>query len=110
MIGVIDLQGVIIPVFNVRKRFNLVDRGVRPADQMIIATATGRTVGLAVDDVIGVVERPAEEVIDAAKILPQFQGIQGVVQTDDGLILIHDLDQFLSTQEAAKLEQILAEK
>ncbi|MGB8355029.1 MAG: chemotaxis protein CheW [Chthoniobacteraceae bacterium] len=107
VLGVINIQGRIIPVINVRKRFNLPEREITLSDHLIIANTTRRTVVLVVDAVSGVVDRPEEEIIIPDKILPGLEYVQGVMKLEDGLILIHNLEMFLSLEEEIMLEQAI---
>lgn len=107
VLGVIDIQGRVIPVVDVRKRFRLPEREVELGDQFIIAHTGRRTVALVVDAVSGVVECSAGEVRPAEEILPGMEYIEGVVRLRDGMALIHDLDRFLSLNEENALEQAI---
>ena len=110
VLGVIDVQGEIVPVFNIRRRFNLIERDIGPDDHFIIARISTRTVALVVDSVIGLIERSEDEVIAMEKVLPHVERIEGVVALEDGLVLIHDLNHFLSAEEEQSLEQALTEQ
>ena len=105
--GVINVQGQVIPVFNTRKRFRLPEREIDLSDQMIIATTSSRTVALVVDAVSGVVDHSEGEVIEPEDILPRMEYVEGVVKLEDGLVLIHDLDKFLSLDEEKELTDAL---
>jgi purine-binding chemotaxis protein CheW len=105
--GVIDLQGKIVPVLNPRQKFGFPHREIGVDDQFIIAVASGRTVAIVVDEVGGIVEHSTDEIFPAKAVLPQLEQIQGVIQLEDGLMLIHDLDQFLSLDEQRTLEEAL---
>jgi purine-binding chemotaxis protein CheW len=107
VVGIINLQGTVISVFDIRMRFRLPAREVRIDDQMIIATTAKRTVALLVDSVNGVIEIPEEEIIAAEQILPELEYVEGVVKTEDGMILIHDLERFLSLPEEKVLDEAL---
>ena len=61
----------------------------------------------AVDAVISVVERSSENATAGDRILPRLDYVQGVVRLEDGLVLIHDLDTFLSLEEENTLEQAM---
>lgn len=109
VLGVIDLQGSIIPVMSMRKRFGMpeVEAGLR--DQLIVAEAGARTVAMVVNSVTGIVERTAEEVTGAQKIIPGMQYVEGMTRLGDGILFIHDLDCFLSKKEEQQLEEVLAQ-
>ena len=61
------------------------------------------------DGVSGMPENPEQETVPARDILPDTDYIDGVVKLKDGLVLIHNLDRFLSLEEATALDQALEE-
>lgn len=105
--GVINVQGRIVPVVNVRRRFRLPERDVAPGDQIIVARTAARPVALAVDAASGVIECPPERFVTAASIVPGMEYVKGVVKLEDGMILIHDLDKFLSLEEEKSLTRAM---
>jgi purine-binding chemotaxis protein CheW len=107
VLGAIDVQGQVLPVFNLRHKFRLAERAIDPADQFLIARTAQRTVVLVIDVAHGVLERPAATVIDAAHIAPTAGHIRGVIPLEDGLVLIHDLEVFLSPEEERALDEAM---
>lgn len=110
VVGVIDVEGSVLPVLNIRRRFRLPEREISPADQLLIARTARRIVVLAVDEAQGVVEHPATEVVESAQIVPGLEQLQGVAKLDDGLVLIYDLDKFLSLDEARTLDEAMRQE
>ena len=104
VLGVITVQGRIVPVLNIRRRFGLTERKPGLGDHLIIARTAKRTVALAVDGVHDVIERPAGEIIPPSAIVPGMEQVEGVVKLEDGLVFIHDLGGFLSLDEEQALE------
>ena len=109
VLGVINMQGRIIPVFDIRKRFHLPQREMHLDDQLIVASTSKRNVALLVDSVNDVIEVSEEKVIAGKSILSGLEYVEGVVKTEDGMILIHDLEQFLSLQEEKALHEAMEE-
>jgi len=107
VIGLVNVQGRVIPVINVRRRFHLPEREIALNDQMVIARTTRRSLALVVDSVTGVLEYSEHEAVEAQDVLPELQYVEGVVKLDDGLILVHNLDKFLSLEEEAVLDRVL---
>jgi purine-binding chemotaxis protein CheW len=105
--GIIDLQGQVIPVCDIRMRFKLPAREVQLSDQMIIATTARRTVALTVDSVDDVIEIPEEKIIAHEQILPELEHVEGVMKTEGGMVLIHDLEKFLSLPEEKALGEAM---
>lgn len=108
VLGVIDVQGKIIPVIDMRRRFRLPEREAALTDRLIVAHTARRPVALAADAVAGILEYPGHDVIAAEGVLPGVEYVEGIVKLDDGLILIHDLNRFLSLEEEQSLDRALA--
>lgn len=108
VMGIINVQGRVIPVVDVGKRFGLSEREIELSDRLIVARTSRRSVALLVAAVFGVVDCPQSQITAAGGILDHAQYVEGVVKLDDGLVLIHDLDTFLSTLEEKQLQQALA--
>lgn len=106
--GVVNVQGRVIPVVNMRRRFRLPAREMALTDRLVIAHTAQRAVALVADSVSGVLEHAEPDCVDAETILPGLEYVDGVVKLDDGLILIHDLDRFLSLDEADALDRAMA--
>ena len=107
VLGIINVQGRVIPVINLRRRFRLPEREPALTDQLVIAHTARRQVALVADTVTDVLEYTEQETIAAQDILPHVECIEGVVKLESGLILVHDLDRFLSLQEDAALDHAL---
>lgn len=105
ILGILDIQGEVVPVINVRKRFRQPEREIRPTDQFIIARARSLTVALLVDAAQSVVAEAEPGHMAMDDILAGMEYVAGVARTAAGLVLIHDLDTFLSLGE----EQLLLE-
>ncbi|MGH9857936.1 MAG: chemotaxis protein CheW, partial [Acidobacteriota bacterium] len=56
VLGVIRIEGRIIPVMNMRKRLHLPEKEIDLSDQFLIAQTARRIVALEVDAVLGVVD------------------------------------------------------
>jgi purine-binding chemotaxis protein CheW len=104
VLGIFNMQGQIMPAFNTRKRFHLPEREMNLSDQLVVARARTRRVALVVDAVSGINEIEEEQVVATEEILPGIEHIEGVVKLGDSLILIHDLNKFLSLDEEKALD------
>jgi purine-binding chemotaxis protein CheW len=107
VLGAIDVEGQVLPVFNLRRRFGLPERPVSPADQFLIARTAQRPVVLVVDVALGVIERPAGDLIESIHLAPDLAHVRGVIALADGLVLIQDLERFLSPAEANALDRAI---
>jgi purine-binding chemotaxis protein CheW len=107
VLGIVNVKGNVVPVYDLRRRFRLPEREINLTDQLMIARTSRQIVALLVDTVNGVFEVPEEEITSAEKILPEVEYVRGVVKLPDGLVLIHDLDRFLSSEEERILDEAL---
>ncbi|TAK81897.1 MAG: purine-binding chemotaxis protein CheW [Betaproteobacteria bacterium] len=107
VLGVINVQGRVIPVVNLRRRFHLPERDTFLTGQLVIAHTARRPVALIVDAASGVLEYSADEAVGARDIVPGIEHVEGVVKLADGLVLIHDLDKFLSLEEETALDRAI---
>lgn len=110
VLGVIDLRGEVLPVVNVRRRFRLPEREIDLGDRFIIARTSRRSVALVADATAGVIEAPNGQVVTSDKILPHLNYVEGVVKLADGIVLIHDIDEFLSLEEVRTLDGALEDQ
>jgi len=108
VLGVINVQGQIVPVVDLRKRFRLPQREIDPSNRFIIARSSRRRIAIVADSIQGLAERPEREVIAAEKILSGMEYVEGVAKLEDGMALIHNLDQFLSLDEERVLNDALS--
>lgn len=104
--GIINYHGIILPVFSIRERFSFEDRSEIPEDILIITISDSRRAALIADQVSGVME-VSDDMIHAEDILPGITGIQGVIRSHEGMILITELNRFLLPEEETALEQVL---
>ena len=108
--GIINVKGRIIPVADMRKRFGLVAREIDPDDRLIITDTGKRQVAILVDTVTGIRDLAPRQIAVAKETLPFAEHLRGVAKIDGELILIYDLDRFLSLDEEKELEQALKTK
>ncbi len=106
--GVINLRGTIVPVLDIRQRFALPPVPLAPDHHFLIAQANGRLVALRVDRALDLVAIDEHAITSPANVAPGAEHVAGIVKLDDGLLVIHDLEQFLSGDEARGLDAAVA--
>ena len=104
--GVVNVRGTIVPVLDIRARFNLAPKAVEPSDHLVIALAKRRLVAIRVDRVTDLMVLERSEVEDLTVAVPGSNFVAGVAKLSDGLLLIHDLATFLSVTEAEALDRL----
>jgi purine-binding chemotaxis protein CheW len=107
--GVVDIEGRIVPVVDFRRRFRLPGREPEIYDHMIVASTGKRTVAFVVDGATGVLEIAGSGITALTDLLPGTEYVEGILRLPDGLILIHDLETFLSLEEETLLDRAMNE-
>jgi purine-binding chemotaxis protein CheW len=105
VLGVVNLQGRVIPVINLRKGFHLPEREPDPSDFLLVARTAERTVALWVDAVIGLVPHAREETTLAEAMASGLDFVEAAVKTSAGITLILDLDAFLSLEKPHDIDR-----
>ncbi len=108
--GIINVAGEVTPVFNIRKRFGKTCRDLDPADTLVLARTSKRTVGVSVDRVQFVIRIDRESWTEPEQILSGIGYLAGVARLPDGMVLIHDLETFLSPSEDRQLDEALRDE
>jgi len=106
--GIINVQGQIIPVIDVRKRFGLPTQELKIDDQLIIANTGKRQVCLWVTSVSGTQQIEPWQKVNTKEKLNYIEYISGVAKINEELVLIYDLEQFLHLDEEIELDGALA--
>jgi len=97
--GLINIQGNIIPVINMRKKFHMPDREVFLSDQLILAHTSKWMVALMVDCVTDVAEFSEKDFVASEEIVSGLGAVGGVIKIKEDIILIFDLEDFFSFDE-----------
>jgi purine-binding chemotaxis protein CheW len=103
--GVTNLRGRVIPVMDLRKRFNLELAEPTRRTRIVVAEVGAHTVGLIVDGVSEVLRVPAEAVEPPSSLVTTADSayLRGVAKLDERLVPLLDLSRILSGDEQAEL-------
>jgi len=96
ILGVITFHGELVPVVNMRHLLGLEEIPLHLHTPIILMKVSKRLVGLIVDNVLDVLERPFDQVVDPNKILLEEMGetplLQGLIQAQGRSILVLNPD------------------
>ncbi len=101
VLGVVDVQGRILPVLDLRKAFHLPEREISLSDQLIIAGNKGLGITLLTQEVLGVAECTDRDVAAPESIFPGIEFVCGVAELGGRVVMICDLDRLCSEGKAA---------
>lgn len=108
--GVINLRGVIVPIVDMRIKFNVGQASYDQFTVVIILNVLGRVVGIVVDGVSDVIALPAEQIRDA----PEFGAaldtryIIGLGTIDQRMIILVDIEKLISSRDMELMEDATA--
>jgi purine-binding chemotaxis protein CheW len=109
VLGVINVRGLLVPVYDVRGRFGLPPRALQLADSLIVVHDGARPAAIVAEWVRGLASVPSER-IDACRLQTgDAQYVKGVARLDDGNLIIYDLRAFLTHAEQTELDLALGE-
>lgn len=106
--GVINLRGAVIPVADLRKRFDQPISKENRKNRIVICSLAGKIIGLLVDEVTEVKRYGRKEIAPAPQFIkgPQADYFLAVARRDDELIMLIDLEKVLSTDEKIELQKL----
>jgi purine-binding chemotaxis protein CheW len=99
VIGVINIQGRVVPVVDLRKRFHLPERAVDPEDHFIVARSSTGVVALPVDEAEGLVRDLGGERVAAAEIVPELNYVDQVFLMGPDMVFVLAIDTVLTDEE-----------
>lgn len=108
--GVINLRGVIVPIVDLRIKFNLGEPSYDQFTVVIILNIGKRVVGIVVDGVSDVIQLNS----DSLHPPPEFGSILdtrfilGLGTVDERMIIMVDIEQLMTSQEMALVETAAA--
>jgi len=101
VLGIINLRGNVVTVIDTRKRFGLPSAESDDASRIVIIDVDSQQVGIMVDSVAEVVDLHASSIEIAPNVGNDATSkyIQGVTSLDGTLLILVDLNKFLSEEE-----------
>jgi purine-binding chemotaxis protein CheW len=96
--GVINLRGAVIPVIDMRRKFNLPPKEYDSFTVILIVEVKGRLIGMIADAVSDVVSFPVSGIKTNINFSARVDtdSIEGVGMSGDSLIILLDVDTFLN--------------
>lgn len=96
--GVINLRGAVVPVVDLRRRFNMPDVEPTKYSVIVVARVADKTVGLVVDAVSDVLDVGPEEISPPPRLESGMNGtdyLAGLVRTGERLLVLLDIERAL---------------
>ena len=108
--GVVNLRGIIVPIIDMRIKFNL---GTPSYDQftvVIILNIASRVMGMVVDSVSDVITLKPEQIKPAPEMgsVLDTDYLIGLGTLDDRMLILVDIDKLMSSSEMGLIEKLTA--
>jgi purine-binding chemotaxis protein CheW len=102
--GVINLRGIIVPIIDLRLKFNLGSADYTAFTVVIILNLNSRVVGVVVDSVSDVIQLEADEIREAPSLSSvdlDAQFIRGLATLNERMVILMDIEALMSSRDMA---------
>jgi purine-binding chemotaxis protein CheW len=105
--GVIDYQGRVVPIVNLRLRFELPKMDAVSETRTLVLNVAGEWIGVVVDAVTEVASFDRAAVQPPPKMFRGLAGdyLKGIIRRGERLVIFLDVDQLLSSTERIALQE-----
>lgn len=106
--GIINLRGKIVPIVNIKKRFDLPQKTEMGEQRIIIINLKEKQVGFIVDDASQVLTLDESQIENPPELVAGIDRdyIIGIGKVDEKIIVLLDLEKILSEQEQKEIEKM----
>jgi len=107
--GVINLRGAVVPVIDLRGRFNLVETEMNENSRIIVVAVNDIEVGFIVDSANDVIDIDTDQIDSPPEIVGGIRAkyLHGIAKLGEGRLLIMlNLNEVLNKQEIIQLEEL----
>jgi len=108
--GVVNLRGVIVPIVDMRVKFNLDTPAYDQFTVVIILNVANRIIGMVVDGVSDVITLTPEQIKPAPEMGTALNTdyLIGIGTIDERMLILVDIDKLMSSAEMGLIEKLAA--
>ncbi len=105
--GVINLRGTVVPILDLRLKFNLGSAEYNQFTVVIILNVARRVVGVVVDSVSDVISMNSEQIRPAPEFSQAVNAkfIRGLANVDERMIIVADIEKLMSARDMELTEE-----
>ena len=110
--GVMNLRGIVIPIVDMRIKFNLEEITYHEMTVVIILNIDERVIGIVVDGVSDVISLKKDQIQAPPKLAGALdtQFIEGLVSDNELMIILIKIKELINSQEMALFDQIASDE
>jgi purine-binding chemotaxis protein CheW len=103
--GVVNLRGIIVPIVDMRIKFNVGEPTYDAFTVVIVLNINGHTIGVVVDSVSDVVTLTPDQIKPAPELGSSVAAeyLQGLGTVNDRMLILLDIDKLLSSEDMGLL-------
>jgi len=107
--GVVNLRGDVIPLIDLRKRFEMEEKEYNEFTRIIVSDINNKKIGIIVDEVLEVLRVPKKNLEEAPDIIQGNQAarfMEGLANLENRMIMLLNLENILVEKEWQKLADL----
>ena len=106
--GVVNLRGIIVPIVDMRIKFNLGEAEYNELTVVIVLNVAGRVVGMVVDGVSDVISLGHEQIRPAPDFSSTFDTkyITGLGTVDQRMLILVDIEKLMTGSDMALMDAV----
>jgi purine-binding chemotaxis protein CheW len=108
LLGMINLRGMVLPIMDLRKRFEMAEYETGPFTVIIIVQIRSKVIGVVVDSVVDVVNLQQENLLEAPEESTELDSkfVKGLANLRGEMVILLDLEQLLAPDELEQLSML----
>ena len=108
LLGMINLRGMVLPIMDLRKRFEMSDFETGPFTVIIIVQIKSKVIGVVVDSVVDVVNLQNDNLLEAPDGSTDLDAkfVKGLANLRGEMVILMDLEQLLAPEELEQLNML----
>ena len=108
LLGMINLRGMVLPIMDLRKRFEMSDFETGPFTVIIIVQIKNKVIGVVVDSVVDVVNLQNDNLLEAPDESTDLDAkfVKGLANLRGEMVILMDLEQLLAPEELEQLNML----
>lgn len=108
--GVVNLRGIIVPIVDMRIRFNVGEPRYNEMTVVIILNIVGRVMGVVVDTVSDVITLESDQIKPPPEMGTLFNSdyLVGLATYEDRMLILIDIDKLMSSAEMGLIDTVAA--
>jgi purine-binding chemotaxis protein CheW len=108
LLGMINLRGMVLPIMDLRKRFEMAEYETGPFTVIIIVQIKSKVIGVVVDSVVDVVNLQQENLLEAPEESTELDSkfVKGLANLRGEMVILLDLEQLLAPDELEQLSML----